>query len=178
MASTLYQEIILKPWGQIFRKCTEGMSENSDFPVVKRAAWFEGFFHSWVWYGFIKLLCWSLSMFGFSGPLQTKQIEGTQLSKVHLTKTSKKIATEHTTCEKLVAKMPVLSRNLPPSPTLPVRSSKRMAPRLHQSQASVSSRIAPTSEDKTFQLILKRSVTPSKLTYIYKVTVKCWQNIY
>lgn len=53
----------------------------------------------------------------------------------------------------------------------PVSSSKRMAPRLHQSQASVSSRIAPTSKHETFQLILKRSVTPSKLTYIYKVTV-------
>lgn len=62
-------------------------------------------------------------------------------------------------------------KQLDPSPTFPVRSSKRMAPRLHQSQASVSSRIAPTSKHETFQLILKRSVTPSKLTYIYKVTV-------
>lgn len=64
-------------------------------------------------------------MFGFSGPLQTKQIEGTQLSKVRLTKTSKKIATGHTTCEKLVAKMPVLSRNLPPQPYLPGEEFKK-----------------------------------------------------
>lgn len=172
LASILYQRISLKLRCLLRKqKCSEGMLENFDFTVVQRAAWFLVILYSPELD--TALLSYSAEAWACLPPLVLRRPGRTwQLrSAKHIQVQQARKSQLGTRFWEATGHHVSFIKQLDPSPTFPVRSSKRMAPRLHQSQASVSSRIAPTSKHETFQLILKRSVTPSKLTYIYKVTV-------